>query len=57
MDRLRERRHAPHRRDAPDTHSSHAIPAIRNKTLAIDQIPSNAEGVLPTSGSCGQLLV
>jgi hypothetical protein len=26
-------------------------------TLAIDQMPVFAVGVLPTSGSCGQLLV
>ena len=34
-----------------------AMAPIIRITLAIDQMPVPAVGVLPTSGSCGQLLV
>jgi hypothetical protein len=33
------------------------MPAIRNSTLNTVHISSCGGGVLPTSGSCGQLLV
>ena len=42
---------------APCSHSIAAMPASSRMMLTIDHIAAEVDIVLPTSGSCGQLLV
>ena len=42
---------------APCSHSIAAMPASSRMMLTIDHIAADVDIVLPTSGSCGQLLV